>query len=128
MYCTQCGNEIGDSARFCTTCGAPVSRDGGDSAASPSSAEAETDARAVAAERVEQVEAIEQAGEAAVTAAPSGAAGAAVPQQLSQVSIPFPSLRNLRPSPSPNSSPSPWPWTQRNRRASGASPRLCWLP
>jgi phage shock protein C len=25
MFCTRCGTQIGDTARFCTTCGGPTS-------------------------------------------------------------------------------------------------------
>ncbi|TDQ53383.1 FHA domain-containing protein [Actinorugispora endophytica] len=30
VYCTQCGHAVADDARFCSNCGAPVSKSGGD--------------------------------------------------------------------------------------------------
>jgi phage shock protein C len=33
MYCTQCGANLADSARFCTACGKPIGQDPGVAAA-----------------------------------------------------------------------------------------------
>ncbi|MDO4290808.1 MAG: zinc ribbon domain-containing protein [Eggerthellaceae bacterium] len=75
MFCTQCGNEIGDSARFCTACGAPVNRDDGGAALAASEV-----AKAAADERVDQAgEAAAAAALAAEVAASGGSADAAAP-------------------------------------------------
>jgi phage shock protein C len=35
MYCTQCGTQLADSARFCTACGKPQGQPGAAPAAAP---------------------------------------------------------------------------------------------
>jgi len=35
MFCTDCGKQIGDEARFCTHCGRPTAKAGGAQAAVP---------------------------------------------------------------------------------------------
>jgi pSer/pThr/pTyr-binding forkhead associated (FHA) protein len=76
-FCTQCGHDNADDARFCSNCGAALSAAGGQPAAAPAPGETSTitiQGVDLAAETAEKGEGLSTADQAAVDALPTGSA------------------------------------------------------